>query len=502
MVKLSDKQYLIGWDEFKDNILNSTPIDTSETTTDQRKRIERLEADPEKWFAYYFPKYAYAEPAPFHKRATRRVLENMEWYEVRAWSRELAKSTRTMMEVLYLVLTKRKKYVLMISNSSDNAERLLMPYKANLEFNQRLINDYGKQEKPGRWEASEFTTRSNASFRALGAGQSPRGTRKEETRPDVILFDDIDTDEECRNPESISKKWKWIEEAAMGTRSISNPMTVIFCGNIIANDCCVERAREHADHVDIINIRDKNGVSTWPNKNTEAHIDRVLSMISYAAGQKEYYNNPIVEGSVFKNLVFKRLRPIKEYPFLVCYVDPSFKSSAKSDYKALTLMGPHDGQRHILKAFCLQTTTAVMIEWLYSIASYVDNQTDVYYFIEKNVNDEEIKRQLAIAAKDHNDKVIPVVFDDRVKGDKFTRIESNLEPLDRNGLLFFNEAEQDNPHMKTLIAQFRAFAAKSRAHDDGPDSAEGANHIINNKEDVKAAGGITMIKRKPNSKRF
>lgn len=502
MAKTSDKQYALFWDEFKDGILNSTPVDTTESLSEQRHRLDRLEAHPEEWFAYYFPKYAYAEPALFHKRASRRVLENPEWYEVRAWSRELAKSTRTMMEVLYLCLTGKKKYVLLISNSSDNAERLLMPYKANLEFNQRLINDYGKQESIGKWEAQEFTTKKNVAFRALGAGQSPRGTRKEEVRPDVLLFDDIDTDEETRNPEMIAKKWRWIEEAAIGTRSISNPMLIIFCGNIIAADCCITRAIEFADHADVINIRDKHNVSTWPNKNSEAHIDRVLSKISYVAAQKEYYNNPIVEGSVFKNLSFKKLLPLKEYPFLICYTDPSFKSSAKSDYKATVLVGSLNGERHVLKAFVQQTTTANMIGWLYEIDALVANRCPLYCYIEKNVNDEEIKRQLAQTAKERNGKVLPVSFDDRVKGDKFTRIESQLEPLDRNGLLYFNEAEKDNADMKTLIAQFRAFAPKSRAHDDGPDAIEGAIFYLNNKEDVAAVDAIQFFQRKPNTKRF
>ena len=45
------------------------------------------------------------------------------------------------------------------------------------------------------------------------------------------------------------------------------------CGNIIAKDCCVVRAGEMADSWDIVNIRDKNGFSTWPEKNSEEDIE-------------------------------------------------------------------------------------------------------------------------------------------------------------------------------------------------------------------------------------
>lgn len=85
-----------------------------------------------------------------------------------------------------------------MSNSYDNAERLLMPYMIILERNNGIIADYGTQKKIGSWNAGEFTTRKGVAFRALGAGQSPRGTRNNEIRPDVIIIDDIDTDEDCQ----------------------------------------------------------------------------------------------------------------------------------------------------------------------------------------------------------------------------------------------------------------------------------------------------------------
>ena len=98
------KEWMARWDALVEKILETTIIDVAEAAEVREQRIIRLEADPEEWFRYYFPQYAFAPPAAFHKEATKRVLEHPEWYEVRMWSRELAKSTRTMMEVLYLTL--------------------------------------------------------------------------------------------------------------------------------------------------------------------------------------------------------------------------------------------------------------------------------------------------------------------------------------------------------------------------------------------------------------
>lgn len=487
------RKKLDGWDEYAKNIFDATYIQAGEKYFERRARISALEADPEAWFQYYFPKYYYASPAPFHTAATERVLQNPEWYEVRIWSRELAKSTRTMMEVLYLCMLGRKKYVLMISNSLDNAARLLMPYKLNMEYNQRLINDYGQQEQSGKWQAAEFVTVNGAAFRALGAGQSPRGTRNEEARPDVILFDDIDTDAECRNPEIIVKKWRWIEEAAIGTRSISHDTLIIFCGNRIATDCCIERACKLADHVSEVNIRDENGLSSWPQKNTELDIERVLAQKSYASAQKEYYNNPVTEGSVFKEMAYKPARPMNDYQLLVCYTDPSFRDTKKNDYKATVLVGKWQDEYHVIKCYLEQTTTARMVDWHYHIKQLVGNTTCYYFMEQVFLQDILIKEFYDTTSK--RGWTIPIGGDTRSKPNKFIRIESLLEPLNSNGKLFLNEHEKQNPHMQRLEEQFLALSPQSRAHDDGPDAVEGAIWMINDKLEKGKPGSIYAVPR-------
>ena len=88
-----------------------------------------------------------------------------------------------MMEFLYLALTGKVFNLLMVSNSYDNACRLLLPFQLQLEKNARIINDYGDQVNPGNWETGQFVAKCGCSFRAIGAGQSPRGTRNEAKRP-------------------------------------------------------------------------------------------------------------------------------------------------------------------------------------------------------------------------------------------------------------------------------------------------------------------------------
>ena len=502
-----DKKAVLEWENFIRAFGSRSEVDPFEERADRRRRIKSLEKEPEAWFKYYFDKYCTAPPAPFHTRSTRRILANPEWYEVRAWSRELAKSVRTMMEVCYLVLTKRKHTILLISNSQNNAERLLAPYREFFERSERMINDYGRQDGNGLWTSTEFRIRAGATFRALGAGQSPRGSRNEQLRPDVILVDDIDTDEDCRNPEIIARRWDWFEQALYPTRSISSPLLVVFCGNIIAEDCCIRRAIRMADHTDIVNIRDGKGRSTWPEKNSEEDIDRTLSKISIRTQQGEYFNNPYSEGTVFKEVRWGKIPPLSAFRFLVAYADPATSNKDKkgSCTKAVVLLGLHKGVYYVLRCRVDNASNDTFVQWFYDLRDWVASRSPVYYYIENNTLQDPFYSQVFIplfAAKGKaSGDYIGITPDTRRKPDKFARIEGGLEPLVRTGLLVFNEAERGDPHMQRLEQQFRAVTPKLSAPVDGVDATEGGIFIIRQKM-TAGINQITYIPQPVNHKRF
>src|SRR5699024_8926164 len=144
---------------------------------DRKKRVQKLEKNFEKWAAYYFPHYYSSKPAQFHVRASKRWInppssrkgkkDVARIYEVRAWSRELAKSSRAMMEDLYLLLTGKARVKLLVSNSEANAIKLATPYRINLESNNRIIHDYGEQKSIGDWSEHKFTTKTGFVIAAI-----------------------------------------------------------------------------------------------------------------------------------------------------------------------------------------------------------------------------------------------------------------------------------------------------------------------------------------------
>ncbi len=481
----NDKEALRYWEEYCRNIYRSTDVPT-ETPAEKQKRINRLLSNFEEFCQFYFPKYASDPFAKFQLKAAKHIIDHDTTYAVLAWSREHAKSVIGGLFIpLFLKFNKKIRNVLYVSHTEDQAKRLIAPIRANLEHNQRFINDFGTQKSLALWQDTNFLTKDGCSFLAIGSGQSPRGSRNEEIRPDMIIFDDIDTDEECRNEIRMDNKWKWIEQAVLPTVSISKSKRILFLGNIIANNSTIVRASRVADFYQKVNILDEKGNPSW-SKNLIEDIQYMLSKISYASAQKEYFNNPITEGTVFKELKWGKVPPLSKFKFLCGYADGAYssKETKSNSFKALILMGEYEGNFYIIKARVEQCSTAKMIQWFFDMKNFVGEKSQIYNYIECNGFQEpwyeDVFRPAVVLAEKTNGS-IPISPDDRDKPDKFARIEGNLEPLNRCGQLILNEAEKSDSGMKRLEDQFLAVHPTMSAHADAPDATEGAWWIITNK---------------------
>lgn len=531
-----EKRLYSEWEEFLKSLREDSVVDKPLDYADREQRRRKLEADPVAWILELFPKYAKYPFAPFHKRAIKRILEHPDnWYEVLSWSRELAKSTVTMFIVMYLVLTGKKKNIILVSNSLDNATKLLSVYRGQFETNKRIAYYYGNQ-CGAKWTENAFTTKSGVSFLALGARQSPRGNKNDNVRPDCLLMDDYDTDEECRNPDIINDKWKWFEEALYFTRSFSEPLLTIWCGNVIAKDCCITRAGARANelaarekplgHWDVVNLRMVNinkpnpkddfafGTTVWAAKNSEEKIDEVLAQVSSAAAQKECFNNPVTEGLYFREIRWGDVPPLNKFPFLVSYGDPapSNKVSTRKGVKKLgslksnVLLGVLGGKLYVINAFLDHVVNDEFVNWYYYQREYVGDKTTIYNFIENNKLQDPFYEQVFVPLfrqkAVETGRIISIAPDLRVKPDKFSRIEGNLEPINRAGNIIFNVAERDNPHMKRLEEQFLLFDDGLPAPADGPDAVEGGFFKAQEKLCAVSTGSWTVGTRQPNKKRY
>lgn len=517
-----DKLALAEWEDVIANMRRVT-VPLKFSSVDEKKaykaKIEK-KGNQELWFAEMFPQYCTSLPASFHKKSTSRLMQHKRYRQVRRWARGLSKSTRRMMEVLYKHFVEGYRLnLLMVSKTEDNAARLLDPYRSNLEGNMRLIDLYGVQERPGKWSAYEFITKKNASFRAIGVEQNPRGARLEELRVTCIIFDDADDDEVCRNTDRLDARWEWIEKAVLPTVDIAGDYLIFFDNNPIAEDCLVNRFARYTDDAEIIPIIDADGNSTWPEKNSLEDIKAIRDSMSDYAFQGEYLCNPVRLGKVFEKISWGKCPPLHKLQYVVQYSDPATsnrdkpagKSVAQNSCKSSGIVGYYNGKYYIYNARLDHMNNDDFIKSIYDMYDYAAKKTTVYNFIENNTLQDPFFTQLLLPgfhriAGECNRAVISIAGDDRKKPEKFFRIDATLQPLNKNGQLIFNEDEKANPHMQRLESQFLSASPNSKTMD-GPDFVEGAVWIIQNKMSLHntAVNGGTLIKqfnRTPSKKRF
>lgn len=497
------------WKALCETVQQATPVDTAETPRKRLARIRRLQADYAAFVDYYFPHYT-ANPetgrhtpcAPFHVKAANMVLERRNLKAAFMWHRGAAKSTHLDIFIpLWLKCqpSRQINVMVLVGKSEDNACTLLADIQAELQFNQRYIHDFGRQYNSGSWEEGEFVTADDTAFFARGRGQSPRGLRYRSHRPDYIVMDDLDDDELCANPARVARLTDWVKEALFGALD-GGRGRFIMAGNLIAkNSVLANFCATDGVYVSRVDIWDRDGNVSWAAKWTPEEVRAIERFQGYRSFQKEYMNNPITAGAVFRNdwIRWGKLPDLKKFDRLVLYVDPSFKGTTKNDYKAAKLWGKIGSQLWHIKAFVRQCTVAEMVRWLYDLYEWsVEQGVAVRWYMEAGfVQDtllDEFRRE-----GDLRGYQLPISADKRKKPDKFQRIEA-VSPLWERGFVTYNEQERNDPYMKAGIEQTLAFEKGTRGHDDAPDADEGAIWFL--QRDTRVSSFTPSFGRRNNAK--
>ena len=495
MTQAERKQAWEEWNRHCQQIQAITALDGSpaETNAERGRRIRRLQRDYAVFCEYYFPHFltlrdkTTGEPvrvihnAPFHNQAAMLVKKTPNLKAVFKWPRGHAKSTHfdIFMPLWLMFQTKRLiNFMVVVGKSEGSAVRLLGDIQAELQYNKRIIDDFGEQMSLGDWTEGEFTTKPGVHFLACGRGQSPRGLRKREARPDYIVIDDLDDDELCRNERRVHEVTDWVKEALFGSLDVGRGR-FIMVGNLIsktsvlANICATKGV-----HVSAVSAVDKDGNPVWQEKWTREEAQAYAEFVGYRAWQKEMMHNPIADGTIFRQewIRYKKVLPLHKYDALVCYTDPSFKSTTANDYKASRLWGKTGNELHLIDCYVRQDTVSGMVRWLYNLYERLPENVTVRFFMEANFMQDVILDEFTTEGNIRGYQ-LPIMPDKRKKPEKIQRIEA-VSPLWERGFVFYNEALRDSPDMQVGIDQTLALERGSRVHDDAPDADEGAIWIL------------------------
>ncbi len=479
--KPGEKKILIDFQELCEVIQASNPIDRNEGAGDKRKRITKLLGNYEDFCNYYFSEYAYAEMAHFHKSIQKDIYEKPNNIFLEQWSRGFAKSTHLGLFLPCFIKFNGKLNGMMLGSLNEElASARLADLQANLMSNQRIINDFGEQYSFGNWEDGAFKTKDDVGFYAFGKKQSPRGTRFKWKRPNFGLVDDLNDTRQLKNDAIANEDKRWVLEElkpALWTRQ----WWLAVAQNKF-HDNAVTALLENDEEIDTIvhriNIRNEKGQSNWienPDFSNEAIAE--LERTEGGGFIRERMNTPFEEGADFKREWLEQwVEPLalKDYDsYIINYLDPSYKSTDKSDYKFWVMVGKKGLNYDILDAWGEKTTSKNMWEHAFDTDDEWEDYSLIQHCMEANFIQEEVHEKELKRVEKEKGRALRITFDRRAKGDKGDRVKS-MQPLFQRGYVRFNIHKKGETGMKLLRSQLLGFEQGSKINDDGPDALEGA----------------------------
>lgn len=443
-----------------------------------------------------------------------------------------AKSTNlTFKDDLHAILYGYKHYILIMSDVADQAMGFLEAIKEELEDNDAIYEDFG--DLTGRvWRDDVIVTKTGIKVQAKGAGQKVRGLKHKNWRPDLIVLDDIENDENVRTPEQRAKLESWFYKAV--SKCGDSYTDIIYIGTILHYDSLLSKVLKNPGYQSrkykaVISFSRSPLWEQWAElyadltdegrqetaraffevhkaemlEGTEVLWEQKLSYYDLmemrltegdAAFNSEEQNEPInPEDCLFNEEWFEYfdmseldLRDKKRFK-IVGFVDPSLGRSKKSDYSAIITLGQdiETGYLFVLDADVMRRHPDQIIEDCIQKALWLDKDHGRKYDAfgaETNQFQWFLKEQLAKESAKRG-VYLPIV-EVYQTSDKTMRIQT-LQPYVKNKYLRFRK------NQKTLLEQLKFFPMAD--HDDGPDGLEGAVSLIGKKrKKIKAIKGLGL----------
>ena len=184
------------------------------------------------------------------------------------------------------------------------------------------------------------------------------------------------------------------------------------------------------------------------------------------------------EGEVFKSINWGDLPAASDFDSCIIYTDPSAKDKEINDYKASALLGKAKNKIWLIDVRAVQGNSRQMLENIWEL--YVTAPIPPRIVMEKKQLPLDFETTFAMFQQERG-WVCPLEWDTRNMGDKFTFIESTLEPLFRSGKFLFSERVKDSGVCEITIDQFLRFSRNNNnknKKDDIPDACAKGTSLL------------------------
>lgn len=443
-----------------------------------------------------------------------------------------------------------KKYTLICSDIGSTAEKFIKDIKNTFLENKYIEKAFGKllDDRDKRYVCNstqlEFT---NKTFIEAISSTSPmRGRKYGNTRPELILLDDYQSEDDVRTEEARGKKWKRfsddvkyaVQKAVVRSgKTIKKGTTLIALGTLQHKECFYSRLIKQPtwkfkkekgvllDDIDLyfntglwkefkdilFNFKDENHLENakefyWNNE-TEMKFPLLWKEFWDCLDMAmSYYENPSsfkqeVQGDVdsigekwFKTVATELRAEIETHNFMktMLLIDPASTAKGKSDYSAFLVGSEADNnlkyaRKAELAKINARTDFDKYIDHAIKLLKEYPDATHVY--IEKNTFNGADANQLEL--KINKDAVLRLrnikIINEQQRKNKDDKISTIIPYMNKGQIIF---AEEDKDFTDQILA-FRG--QKFSEHDDAPDiTAEFKNRI----ESIEVLQYATFIDRR------
>ena len=234
--------------------------------------IERIILKFNLWARKCFPKYFASPDAPFHARINelncRIYLGDLKYF-VNVAFRGAAKTAKTKLFIAFCLandLGHFRKYIKVIAEDGTNSQQIVTDiYNMMVSpIVAAIYPDVFEKTTAKREETmGSFTTATGIKVVSGIVGSDQRGALQEESRPDLIWFEDFENRKTLRSAVKTIAIWENMEEART---SLSQDGSALYTCNYISEQGNVHKlvTREAKNkEVLVVPILDANGVPTW-----------------------------------------------------------------------------------------------------------------------------------------------------------------------------------------------------------------------------------------------
>lgn len=484
---ITQKEY-DDWLKYCDHVQTVTSHKLHESSSERKARVAHL-LKPENYdeaFRYWFAHYCddgQTGCSKYQIRNAERLHKMRDVVLLQIHHRQHAKSTHGNMGYpLHLMFNDEVWFMLLMGFNEKKAARLLRDLQTELQYNHRIINDFGVQFSHGDWADGSFMTTKGVAFESLSYLQDPAGLRNGQYRPDYASVDDVENRKKAKNKVIVREAVDNIL-SNLGEAMDKDRRRLVINNNRKAKGGIIDTivddiGKKKNTVVSLVNAVGANGKSNWPERYPNKYWKEKKATTTHRVWEREYMNNPIEDGNIIKPEQIRWKMPLsyKDYEALVLYGDMSY--TATGDLKSMWLVGKTAREFHVLEGFHRQTTMPNAARWTYDLHEDELRGLDPLYMIEANF----IQGMFLNDFDEEGDErgyYLPVRGDKRQKGDKFDRIENNLAPVFERGYIYFNELKRKDPDFITGIDCILAFEKGSGAPDDPPDALESAVFELN-----------------------